>query len=93
LADIRLGAHYGLKSDIAPGPKSAMNGSGAFLFNDLIGAGEKGRRDFETKRFRRLEINVEQEFGGLQDVERFPGETARNQRGDTSQVSARMGEA
>ena len=26
LADVRFGAHYGLKSDIAPGPKSAMNG-------------------------------------------------------------------
>ena len=27
LADVRFGAHYGLKSDIAPGPKSANSGN------------------------------------------------------------------
>src|SRR5258707_9106006 len=43
----------------------SMNGSGAFLFKDLVGAGEKGRRDFDTKRFRRFEIDGKQEFGGL----------------------------
>ena len=35
------------------------------LFDHLVRAGEKGRRDFETERFRRLEINDKQVFGGL----------------------------
>jgi|SRR6476661_680789 hypothetical protein len=35
------------------------------LFDHLVGAGEKGRRDFNTERFRRIEINDKQEFGGL----------------------------
>ena len=45
--------------------ESATNGSGVFLFKDLVRAGEKGRRDFDTKRFRRFEIDGKQEFGGL----------------------------
>src|SRR5258706_12691878 len=43
------------------------NGSGAFLFKDLVRASEKRRRDFETQRFRCLEIDSKQEFGGLLD--------------------------
>ena len=35
--------------------------------NTGVRAGEKGRRDFNTERFRRLEINDKQEFGGLLD--------------------------
>jgi hypothetical protein len=35
------------------------------LFDHLVHAGEKRRRDFDTERFRRLEINEKQEFGGL----------------------------
>jgi hypothetical protein len=35
------------------------------LFNHLVHARGKGRRDFETERFRRLEINAKQEFSGL----------------------------
>ena len=35
------------------------------LFDHLVGAGEKRRRDFNTKRFRGLEIDGKQEFGGL----------------------------
>ena len=30
-----------------------------------VRAGEEGHRDFDTERFRRLEINDKQEFGGL----------------------------
>jgi hypothetical protein len=68
LATVRFGAHSGLKSDIAPCPKSAaITGSGALLFKDLIRASEKRRRDFETERFRCLEIDSKQEFGGLLD--------------------------
>src|SRR5215510_629419 len=37
------------------------------LFNHLVRAREKGRRDFDTERFRRLEINDKQVFGGLLD--------------------------
>ena len=46
-------------------PFGANNGSGASLFKDLIRAGEKGRRDFDAKRFRGLEINSKQVLGGL----------------------------
>ena len=35
------------------------------LFEDLICAGEKGRRDFDAKRLRGLEINHKQVLGGL----------------------------
>jgi hypothetical protein len=45
--------------------RAANNGSGASLFKDLIRAGEKGRRDFDAKRFRGLEINSKQVLGGL----------------------------
>jgi hypothetical protein len=31
LADVRFGAHYGLKSDIAPGPKSAQYATSALV--------------------------------------------------------------
>src|SRR5258708_40360692 len=66
--DVRFAAHNGLKSDIAPCPFCAANsGSGVFLFKDLVRAGEKGWRDVETKRLRRLEIDGKQEFGGLLD--------------------------
>src|SRR5258705_1985262 len=65
MSDFRFTPQSRLKSDIAGCPKSAKNGSGAFLFKDLVGAGEKGRRDFDTKRFRRFEIDGKQEFGGL----------------------------
>ena len=37
----------------------------ATLFDHLVGAGEKRRRDFNTKRFRGLEIDGKQKFGGL----------------------------
>jgi hypothetical protein len=37
------------------------------LFDHLVRAGEKGRRDFDAERFRRLEINDKQEFGGLEN--------------------------
>jgi hypothetical protein len=33
----------------------------------FVRAGEKGRRDFDAERFRRLEINDKQEFGGLEN--------------------------
>src|SRR5258705_6485591 len=65
MSDFRFTPQSRLKSDIAGCPKSAKNGSGAFLFKDLVRAGEKGRRDFDTKRFRRFEIDGKQEFGGL----------------------------
>ena len=35
------------------------------LFDHLVRARGKGRRDFETERFRRLDINAKQEFSGL----------------------------
>ena len=35
------------------------------LFDHLVRAGEKVRRDFDADRFRRLEINDKQVFGGL----------------------------
>ena len=44
---------------------SINNRSGAFLFKDLIRAGEKGRWDFDAKRFGGLEINSKQVLGGL----------------------------
>jgi hypothetical protein len=34
-------------------------------FDHLVGAGEKRRRDLDTERFRGLEIDGKQEFGGL----------------------------
>jgi len=37
--DVRFAAHYGLNSDIAPRPKSAMNRHGP-LFDHLVSAGE-----------------------------------------------------
>jgi hypothetical protein len=46
-------------------------GTTAKLFDHLVGAGENGRGDFDTERFRRLEINDKQEFGGL--LNRKPG--------------------
>jgi len=35
------------------------------LFDHFVRAGRKGDRDFETERFRGLEIDDGQEFGGL----------------------------
>jgi hypothetical protein len=64
-SNFRSTSESGLKSDTAPCPFRANNGSGAFLFKDLIRAGEKGRRDFDAKRFRGLEINSKQVLGGL----------------------------
>ena len=37
------------------------------LLDHPVRAGEKGRRDFDAERFRRLEINDKQEFGGLEN--------------------------
>jgi hypothetical protein len=37
LTDVRSVADYGLKSDIAGGPKSAMNGPDVSLFDKFIG--------------------------------------------------------
>ncbi|HTG08220.1 MAG TPA: hypothetical protein VK635_29750 [Bradyrhizobium sp.] len=37
------------------------------MFDHLVRAGEKGRQDFDAQRFRRLEINDKQEFGGLEN--------------------------
>jgi hypothetical protein len=47
--------------------KRAITGSGTLLFKNLIRASEKRRRDFETERFRCLEIDSKQEFGGPLD--------------------------
>ena len=52
---------------MAPCPKSAKSGSGAFLFKNLVRASEKRGRDFETEQFCRLEIDGKQEFRGLLD--------------------------
>ena len=38
LADVRFGAHYGLKSDIAPGPKSAINRHRPPFFDHVVSA-------------------------------------------------------
>jgi len=35
LADVRFGVHYGLKPDIARGPKSARSGRRAVAMNNL----------------------------------------------------------
>jgi hypothetical protein len=56
-SDFRSSPNNGHHASERPLPKSAINGSSAFLFNDLVRAGEKGRRDFDTKRFPRLEID------------------------------------
>jgi hypothetical protein len=40
--DVRFAAHYGLKSDIAPYPKSAKLRHQATLFDHLVGAPEQG---------------------------------------------------
>jgi hypothetical protein len=41
LIDVRFGAHNGLKSDIAPCPKSAKGGSRSPSFDHLVGEGEQ----------------------------------------------------
>ena len=46
------------------GPFRANTGNET-LFDHLVGLGEKRRRDFNTKRFRCLEINVKQKLGGV----------------------------
>jgi hypothetical protein len=63
--DVRFAPNSGRGSERSGCPFCANNGSGAFLFKDLIRAGEKGRRDFDAKRFRGLEINSKQVLGGL----------------------------
>lgn len=50
-----------LRAALAPSRKRKYQA----LFDKLVRAGEKGRRDFQTQRFRRFEINDEQEFGRL----------------------------
>jgi hypothetical protein len=47
--------------------KCQQNRKRQALFDHLVRAGEKGRRDFDAERFCRLEINDKQEFGGLEN--------------------------
>src|SRR6478736_3242095 len=64
-ADVfRFTPESGLKSDIAPCPKSA-NRRHRSLFDDLIGAAEQHGWNFEPKRLRCLEIDHKLEFGRL----------------------------
>src|SRR5580704_201121 len=55
--------------------------SPTFLFDHLVGPGQHGRRDVDTKLFRRLEIDDQFEPGGLHDGQfggLFPLEDAGN---------------
>jgi hypothetical protein len=63
LADVRFEAHYGLKSDLAPSPKT-FTGAEVGLFDYLIGASQR-RRQFKAEGFCRLEVMDEVEFGRL----------------------------
>ena len=53
LVNVRFGAHYGLKSDIAPSPRSAIFGlmhrSKDYLFDPPIGNGKARRNDQATQ--------------------------------------------
>ena len=45
LADVRFGAHSGLKSDIAPSPKSANNGSGQPFDGNLFSTADSDAKN------------------------------------------------
>src|SRR6266849_7892939 len=51
--------------NIGPLATTCKNRKRQALFDHLVRVGEKGRRDFDAERFRRLEINDKQVFGGL----------------------------
>src|SRR5204863_10077481 len=61
----RCSPNNGHRQGTSACPFRAKTGSEARSFDRLVRAGEKGRRGFDTERFRRLEINDKQEFGGL----------------------------
>src|SRR5258708_6305910 len=60
-ADVRFGAHNGLKSDIAPCPKSAnkrlMRCGIKSLFDQLVRAGEQRIRDRDPQGLGRLQVD------------------------------------
>jgi hypothetical protein len=66
LAEVRFGAHYGLKSDIARGLKSANKDSCA-LFDHLVGDGNKVRRQFQIERAGGFQVHQHLETGWLLD--------------------------
>src|SRR6478736_3907606 len=55
--DFRFTPESGLKSDIAPCPKSATNGSGEPSFDHFVGACQQSLGDRQAQSLRRLEIN------------------------------------
>jgi hypothetical protein len=65
-ADVRFGAHCGLKSDTAPCPTSAI-AEVALSFDHLIAAGEQRRRHAEAERLRGLQVDSQFEFCRLLD--------------------------
>jgi len=58
LTDVRFGPHYGLKSDIAPSPKSAskrlMHRSKQLKLFDFVGAGEQKMPDCDLAEMARV---------------------------------------
>jgi hypothetical protein len=60
--NVRFGAHYGLKSDIVPSPKSACHNQTqppqqiASLLKYLVGAGEQRRRHGEAQGYMQLPV-------------------------------------
>jgi hypothetical protein len=70
--NVRFCPLCGLKSDISRGPRSANSGCEqsqqiALLFDDLVGAGEQGRRHLEAECPRRDQVDNQIELGRLLD--------------------------
>ena len=70
-SDFRFTPESGLRSDIAPCPKSHTTRftvqRTASLFDHLVGAGQQRRGHNETDCLRRLEVDDQFEFGRLLD--------------------------